>query len=46
MSHPLVNAENPLVADLLSGTLEILREAGGFIAPTTRLIEREGQLSL
>ena len=46
MSHPLVDAENPLVADLLAGTLEIIREAGGLIAPTTRLIERDGQLSL
>ncbi len=46
MSHPLVDAESPLVADLLAGTLEIIREAGGFIAPTTRLIERSGQLSL
>ena len=46
MSHPLVDAEIPLVADLLAGTLEIIREAGGLIAPTTRLIERDGQLSL
>jgi hypothetical protein len=46
MSHPLVNGESPLVADLLAGTLEIIREAGGFIAPTTRLTERQGQLSL
>jgi hypothetical protein len=46
MSHPLVDAESPLVADLLAGSLEIIREAGGFIAPTTRLIERDGQLSL
>jgi hypothetical protein len=46
VSHPLVDAENPLVADLLAGTLEIIREAGGFIAPTTKLIERSGQLSL
>jgi hypothetical protein len=46
MSHPLVDADDDLVADLLSGTLEIIREAGGFIAPTTRLKERCGQLSL
>ena len=46
MSHPLVDAESPLVADLLAGTLEIIREAGGFIVPATRLIERDGQLSL
>lgn len=46
MSHPLVDADDTLVADLLAGTLEILREAGGFIAPTTRLVERRGQLSI
>ncbi|MFM8155622.1 MAG: hypothetical protein ACKOAF_06050 [Actinomycetes bacterium] len=46
MSHPLVDADDTLVADLLAGTLEILREAGGFIAPTTRLVERHGQLSI
>lgn len=46
MSHPLVDAEDALIADLLAGTVEVLREAGGFIAPTTRLVERRGQLSL
>lgn len=46
MTHPLVDADNDLVADLLAATLEILREAGGFIAPTTRLVERNGQLSI
>jgi hypothetical protein len=46
VSHPLVDADSPLVADLLAGTLEIIREAGGFIAPTTRLMERHGQLSI
>ena len=46
MAHPLVDCESALVADLLAGTLEVVREAGGFIAPTTRLIERAGQLSV
>ena len=46
VSHPLVDAESAVVADLLAGTLEIIREAGGFVAPTTRLIERSGQLSI
>ena len=46
MSHPLVNAESSFVADLLAGTLEIIRETSGFMAPTTRLTERRGQLSL
>ncbi len=46
MTHPLVDCESALVADLLAGTLEVVRENGGFIAPTTRLIERAGQLSV
>ena len=46
MAHPLVDADDALVADLLAATLEIVREAGGFIAPTTRLVERHGQLSI
>lgn len=46
MSHPLVDTDDPFVADLLAGTLELIREAGGFIAPTTRLVARDGQLSL
>jgi hypothetical protein len=46
MAHPLVDADSDLVADLLAGTLEVIREAGGFVAPTTRLVEREGQLSV
>jgi len=46
MAHPLVDADDDVVADLLAGTLEIIREAGGFIAPSTRLIARQGQLSV
>ena len=46
VAHPLVDADSALVADLLVGTLEIIREAGGYVCPTTRLIERDGQLSV
>ena len=42
----MIDADDPLVADLLAGTIELVREAGGFIAPTTRLVERAGQLSI
>ncbi len=44
--HPMIDADDPLVADLLAGTIELVKEAGGFVAPTTRLIERAGQLSI
>ena len=42
----MIDADDPLVGDLLAGTIELVREAGGFIAPTTRLVERAGQLSI
>ena len=42
----MIDADDPLIADLLAGTIELVREAGGFIAPTTRLVERAGQLSI
>jgi len=42
----MIDAVDPLVADLLAGTIELVREAGGFVAPTTRLVERAGQLSI
>jgi hypothetical protein len=42
----MIDADDPLVADLLAGTIELVREAGGFVAPTTRLVERAGQLSI
>ena len=46
MTHPMIDADDPLVADLLAGTIELVRESGGFVAPTTRLVERAGQLSI
>lgn len=42
----MIDADDPLVADLLAGTIELVREAGGFVAPTTRLVARAGQLSI
>ena len=42
----MIDADDPLAADLLAGSIELVREAGGFIAPTTRLVERAGQLSI
>ena len=42
----MIDADDPLVGDLLAGTSELVREAGGFVAPTTRLVERAGQLSI
>jgi hypothetical protein len=42
----MIDADDPLIADLLAGTIELVRETGGFIAPTTRLVERAGQLSI
>ena len=42
----MIDADDPLVADLLGGTIELVREAGGFVAPITRLVERGGQLSI
>jgi hypothetical protein len=46
MTHPMIDAGDPLVADLLSGTIELIREAGGYVAPSTVIIERAGQLSI
>ena len=46
MTVPFIDADDPLVADLLAGTIELVRAAGGFIAPTTRILERDGQLSI
>lgn len=46
MSHPMIDSRDPLVADLLAGTIEVTREAGGYVAPSTVFIERAGQLSI
>ena len=46
MSHPMIDSSDPLVADLLAGTIELTREAGGYVAPSTVFIERAGQLSI
>jgi hypothetical protein len=46
MSHPMIASGDPLVDDLLAGTIELIREAGGYVAPSTIIIERAGQLSI
>ena len=46
MSTSHVDATDPVVADLLSGILEVLAAAGGWLHPQARLVEREGHLRL
>jgi hypothetical protein len=41
-----IDSDDALVADLLASTLELIAEVGGWVAPGTRLISREGQLSV
>ena len=41
-----IDSDDELVADLLASTLELISEAGGWVAPSTRLISRNGQLSI
>jgi len=41
-----IDSDDVLVADLLASTLELISEAGGWVAPSTRLISRNGQLSV
>jgi hypothetical protein len=42
----LVESDDPIVADLLMGTLQLVAEAGGWVSPGTRLVAHGGQLSL
>ena len=42
----MIDSGDPLVADLLAGTFELIRDAGGYVAPSTIIIERAGQLSI
>jgi hypothetical protein len=46
MSHPMIDSGDPFVVDLLAGTIELVSEAGGYVAPSTVIVERAGQLSL
>jgi len=41
-----IDSDDTLVADLLASTLELVAESGGWVAPGTRFISREGQLSV
>lgn len=41
-----IEADDPVVADLLAGTLELVGDAGGWVHPAARLIARGGQFSL
>lgn len=42
----LVDAEDPIVADLLYGTIELILQSGGWVHPGARFVERSGQLSV
>ena len=44
--HHRVMSDDPVVEDLLLGTLDLVREAGGWVAPGTRVIAKAGQLSI
>ena len=39
-----VDSDDPIVADLLMSTIELVAEAGGWIAPSTTFVSRNGQL--
>lgn len=39
-----IDSDDPIVADLLASTIELVAEAGGWIAPTTTFVCRDGQL--
>jgi hypothetical protein len=41
-----VDADDPIVADLLPSTLELVAEAGGWMSPRARIIARDGQLRI
>ena len=42
----LVDAEDPIVADLLMGTIELVLQSGGWVHPGARFVERSGHLSV
>ena len=41
-----VDSDDPILTDLLTSTLELLAEAGGWVHPDTRIVARGGQFSL
>ena len=42
----LVDAEDPIVADLLLGTIELVLQSGGWVHPGARFVQRSGHLSV
>ena len=44
--YRFIDSDDPIVADLLASTIELVAEAGGWIAPTTTIVSRNGQLHL
>ena len=45
-SVQLIDADDVVVADLLAALLELVAEAGGWLNPQARLVERGGELSV
>lgn len=43
-ARPVIDADDPVVADLLDGTIDLIVEAGGWVEPRAVLEAREGQL--
>jgi hypothetical protein len=42
----LIDADDPVIGDLLAATVELVVEAGGWIDGSARLVARDGQLSI
>lgn len=43
---PVIEAQDATVADLIAEMLQLIRDAGGWINPDTRLVEDSGELSV
>ncbi len=41
-----VDADDPILADLLASTLDLVADAGGWVHPQTRILARDGQFSV
>lgn len=41
-----VDSDDPILADLLTTTLELIVDAGGWVHPQTRILARDGQFSV
>lgn len=44
MSTRFIQSDDPIVADLLASTIELVAEAGGWLAPSTTFVNQHGQL--